>query len=244
MEEKAVLVTGASRGIGKAIAIALARDGFNIGVNYNTNQKGAEDAVGQITGLGHQAIILQADVSSPDDVKMMVKTFTERFPDVFGLVNNAGVYDRISFGDLTLAQWDQGIRTNLTSAYLVTRALLPYLPAGGRLVNISSVLAHSGSTQGAHYSAAKAGLIGFTKSLAHELAHKNITVNAVAPGAIDTQIIAGDTPEKRRKREQVIPLGRVGVTDEIAQAVSFLFSDKAGYVTGETINVNGGLVMD
>ncbi len=243
-EKGAVLITGASRGIGRAIAIALAEDGFDIGVNYHTNSDGAEEVVNQITGLGRKAISVQADVGVLEDVKNMVRTFTDKFPNVFGLVNNAGIYDRKEFMKLTIDDWENTIRTNLTSAFLVTRQILPYIKSNGRIVNISSVLAHLGSNFGAHYAATKAGLIGFTKSLARELAQKNITANVVAPGAIDTQIIAGDTPEKRREREKITPLGRVGQPNEIAATVAFLFSEKAGYITGETLNVNGGLIMD
>jgi len=240
---KAVLVTGASRGIGRAIAIELAKNGFDIGINYKTNSKGAQDVVEQIMAMGQKAVSLQADVGVEFDVKEMVKAFTEQFGTIFGLVNNAGIYDRKEFTKLTLQDWQNTIQTNLTSAFLVTQLLMPHISSNGRIVNISSVLAHTGSNFGAHYAATKAGLIGFTKSLARELAERNITVNAVAPGAIETQIIAGDTPEKRRERERITPLGRVGNTSEIAVTVAFLFSEKASYITGETINVNGGLIM-
>ncbi len=144
---------------------------------------------------------------------------------------------------LSLNTWESTLRTNLTSVFMVTKELLPHIGSGGRIVNISSILAHTGSNSGADYAASKAGMIGFTKSLARELSKKQITVNAIAPGAIDTQIIAGDTPKKRCEREQQTPLERVGRPEEIAGAVAFLFSDKATYITGETINVNGGLLM-
>lgn len=243
MEGSAVLITGASRGIGAAIALALAKDGFDIGVNYNTNAKGAQEIVDRIIAMGRKAVSLQADVGNEKDVKVMVHTFTENFKNISGLVNNAGVYNRMEFTKLDLKTWEHTIKTNLTSAYLVTHELLPYISKGGRIINISSVLAHRGSDSGADYAATKAGLIGFTKSLARELSKKGILVNAVAPGAIDTQIIAGDTPEKRRERERITMVGRVGQPDEIGATVAFLFSDKAGYITGETINVNGGLLM-
>lgn len=242
-EANAVLVTGASRGIGKAIALHLAKDGFDIGVHYYSNLEGALDVVNQITAMGKRAIALKADVGLETDVKEMINTFTSEFTNVFGVVNNAGVYERKPFQNLTLNDWEHTIRTNLTSIYLVTHELLPYIVENGRIVNISSVLAHRGSDFGAHYAATKAGIIGFSKSLARELGDKNITVNAVAPGAIETQIIAGDTPEKRKQREKLTPLNRVGQPEEIAATVSFLFSKSATYITGETINVNGGMIM-
>ena len=243
MVERAVLITGASRGIGRAIAIALAKDGFDIGVNYNSYSEGADEVVRRVMNLGRKAVPIQADVGQENEVKEMVKTFTREFSDVFGLVNNAGVYNRKEFLKLTISDWENTIRTNLTSAFMVTHELLPHIVQNGRIVNISSILAHTGSNSGVDYAATKAGLIGFTKSLARELAKKNITVNAVAPGTIETQIIAGDTPEKRKERERSTPLGRVGNPDEIAAAVGYLFSEKASYITGETLNVNGGLIM-
>lgn len=243
MSKGAVLVTGASTGIGRAISVALAKDGFDIGVNYFSNEPGANEVVNEIKSIGRNAIALHADVASEDQVKKMVATFTQSFNVVFGVVNNAGVYNRVNFEDMTLEEWNNTINTNLTSAYLVTKAILPYFKSGGRIINISSVLAHMGSNFGAHYAASKAGLIGFTKSLAREFSRKGIMVNAVAPGAIETRIIAGDTPEKRRERERITTVGRVGQPEEIAAAVVFLFSDSASYLSGETINVNGGLWM-
>lgn len=243
MEDKAVLVTGASRGIGQAIAITLAKDGYDIGINYKTNLEGARETEKQVKALGRRTLTLQADVGREDVVKDMVKKFVEEFPNVYGLVNNAGVYNRVNFDKLDLKTWRHTIDTNLTSAFLVTNALLPHIQPGGRIVNISSILAFRGSDSGADYAASKAGLIGFTKSLARELAKQKILVNAVAPGAIDTQIIGADTPEKRKEREAQTVVGRVGVSEEIAATVAFLFTPSASYITGETINVNGGLLM-
>ncbi len=240
---KAVLITGASRGIGRAIALELAKDGFDIGVHYNTYLDGANEVVNQIKDLGRDAIALQANLTQENEVKNLVNEFTKQFSSVFGLVNNAGVYNRVEFDKLTLTEWDDTLRTNLTSAFMVTHELLPHIIKGGRIINIASILAHSGSNYGAHYATSKAGLLGFTKSLARELNKKGILVNAVAPGAVDTQILAGDSPKKRRERESQIPLGRIGQPEEIGAVVGFLFSEKATYITGETFNVNGGLLM-
>jgi 3-oxoacyl-[acyl-carrier protein] reductase len=239
----AVLVTGASRGIGQEISVALAKMGFDIGINYFTNHDGAQETLRLIDGIGQKGIILHADVGQRDQVVGMVKEFTVEFPKVFGLVNNAGVYNRVSFEELDHKTWDYTIRNNLTSVYLVTHELLPHIFTGGRIVNIASVLAHRGSNYGADYATTKAGLVGFTKSVARELAKRNILVNVVAPGATDTRILAGDTPERRKQREEQIALNRIGRPDEVAGAVGFLFSDQATYITGETINVNGGMLM-
>ena len=242
-EPYAVLVTGASRGIGRAIAIRLAEDGFDVGVHYYSLQEGADEVVDKITSMGRSAVALKADLGFQNQVKDMVNNFITELPNVFGVVNNAGVYERKPFNELTYEDWENTIRTNLTSIYLVTHELLPHIAENGRIVNISSVLAHRGSDFGAHYAATKAGIIGFSKSLARELGDRNITVNAVAPGAIETRIIEGDTPEKRKQREKLTPLNRVGQPEEIAATVSFLFSKSASYITGETINVNGGMLM-
>jgi 3-oxoacyl-[acyl-carrier protein] reductase len=243
MEKRAVLVTGASRGIGRATALKLAYEGYAVGVNFKNNTEKARETVKKIIDSGGEAIELKANVGNEEEVNGMVKTFTGKFREIYGLVNNAGIYQRKRFHELTLQDWDETITTNLTGTFLCTKAALPYIPERGRIVNLASVLAHIGSSQGAHYAATKAGIIGFSKSLAMELAPRKITVNVVAPGAIDTDIIAHDTPEKRKDREKITPLGRVGQPGEIADAIVFLLSDKTGYITGQTINVNGGMWM-
>jgi 3-oxoacyl-[acyl-carrier protein] reductase len=243
MVKKAVLVTGASRGIGRATALKLGNEGYAVGVNYKDNAEKAREVVNKIIDSGGEAITLKANVGNEEQVNDMVKTFAEKFGEIYGLVNNAGIYQRKKFYELTLRDWNETITTNLTGTFLCTKAALSLIPEGGRIVNLASVLAHIGSSQGAHYAATKAGIIGFSKSLAMELAPRKITVNVVAPGAIDTDIIAHDTPEKRREREKITPLGRVGQPDEIADAIVFLLSNKAGYITGQTVNVNGGMWM-
>jgi 3-oxoacyl-[acyl-carrier protein] reductase len=213
-------------------------------VNFLQSEGDAGKVGDEIENIGAKAILLQADVGDEGQVSGMVDTFVAEFGAIHGLVNNAGLYDRRKFPDLALSHWEATIKTNLTGAFICTKAALDHMPEGGRIVNIASVLAHTGSSQGAHYAASKAGLMGFSKSLARELAPRNITVNVVAPGATETDIIANDTEEKRREREQATPLGRVGLPEEIADAVAFLMSEKASYITGETINVNGGMLMD
>ena len=243
MTKKAVLITGASRGIGKATALKLGNEGYAVGVNYKDNFEKAKDVVDLIADSGGEAMILQADVGVENEVNQMIESFVSEFEGIFALINNAGVYKRMKFHDLTIDDWQETINTNLTGTFLCTKAALPHISEGGRIVNFASVLAHMGSSQGAHYAASKAGIIGFSKSLARELGPKKITVNVVAPGATETDIIADDTPEKRKDREKITPLGRVAQPEEMAEAVNYLLSDHAKYITGETINVNGGMWM-
>jgi len=240
---KPVLVTGASRGIGRATALLLAEQGFELGINYLSNDKGAKAVADKIKRAGGRALLLKADIGSEKQVERMLKAFVDEYGVLYGLVNNAGVYDRCLFPELKPEKWERCIRTNLTGTYLCCRAALPHLAEGGRIVNLSSNLGRQGSSQGAHYAAAKAGIIGFTRSLAKELAPRKITVNAVAPGPIETDIIASDTPEKRAERVRTIPLGRVGRPEEVASAIAYFLSEKAAFVTGALLDVNGGLFM-
>jgi 3-oxoacyl-[acyl-carrier protein] reductase len=243
MTKKPVLVTGASRGIGRATAIKLGDEGYSVGVNFKDKKEKAEDVVDQIEKSGGEALALKADIGNEEEVGKMIGDFVDKFGRIHCLVNNAGIYERKKFHELNLQYWEDTIRTNLTGTFLCTKAALPFIPEGGRIINIASVLAHMGSSQGAHYAASKAGIIGFSKSLARELGPRKITVNVVAPGATETDIIAEDTPEKREERGKIALLGRVGQPEEIADAIIFLLSDKSQYITGETINVNGGMWM-
>jgi 3-oxoacyl-[acyl-carrier protein] reductase len=238
-----VIVTGASRGIGTATALLLADQGYGLGLNYLASGAEARQVLKAVEDRGARAMLLRADVGDDRQVRAMVGAFVRRFGSIYGLVNNAGVYDRRPFSDLTPELWERTIRTNLTGTYLCCRAALPRMADGGRIVNLSSNLGRQGSTQGAHYAAAKAGVIGFSRSLAKELAPRKITVNAIAPGPIETDIIASDTPEKRAGRIRTIPLGRVGLPSEIAAAVAYFLSEGAAFTTGAVLDVNGGLFM-
>jgi 3-oxoacyl-[acyl-carrier protein] reductase len=241
--KRPVLLTGASRGIGRATAILLAQQGYSLGLNYLENEKGAREVLGKVRSLGTRAVLLRADVGDDLQVEKMVAAFANEFGGIFGLVNNAGVYDRRRFFDISLTDWEMALRVNLTGTFLCCRAAVPHMIEGGRIVNLSSNLAKQGSGQGAHYAAAKAGVMGFTRSLARELAPRKITVNAIAPGPTETDIIASDTPEKRAERLRLIPLGRVGKPEEIAATVAYFLSDGAAFTTGAVLDVNGGLFM-
>lgn len=238
-------MTGASRGIGRACAIRLAKDGFDIVVNYHNNRSKAVGTLKLIEETGRQGFVMKADVSKDAEVlKMFAAADVELGPPLV-LVNNAGIYPRKPFDELTGEDWQQVISTNLDSMYFCSKYAIPSMKKAhwGRIVNISSMLGFSGSTQGAHYGASKAGVVGFTKSLALEVARYGIRVNAVAPGATNTAILAGYTKQQRKEKFGAIPAGRLGKPRDIAGAVSFLCSDDADYIVGETIHVNGGYLI-
>jgi 3-oxoacyl-[acyl-carrier protein] reductase len=237
---RTALVTGASRGIGAAIACALARDGWRVGVNYRSDRSGAESVVSEIESSGGQAVALEADVADAGAADELFGALESQFDGpVLALVNNAG----ISRDDLTPSlgdeDWDTVLQTNLTAAFRLTRrALRPMLRARtGRIVNVSSIAALRANPGQANYSAAKAGLIALTKTSAVEVARRGVTINAVAPGLIDTEFIGGASKELLA----AIPARRLGRPEEVAACVRFLTSEEAGYVTGAVLTVDGGL---
>lgn len=242
---RVALVTGASRGIGAATARRLARDGFDIAVNYRASQQDAEATVHDVERLGCRGVAVRADVSRFSEVRDLVARAVDRLGRLDVLVNNAGVYERRSLDETSPEDWDRRLAINLSSCFYAAKAAVPHLQraGGGRIVNVASVLAFRGTEHGAEYVASKAGIVGLTKTLALELAKDGILVNAVAPGAIDTAILAHDTPESRARREEAIPLRRVGTAEEVAAAIAFLVGPGGDYITGQVLHVNGGALM-
>jgi len=243
VKDQVAIVTGASRGIGRAIALQLAEKGAKIVVNYASSSTAAEKVVSEIIALGGEAIALQADVSQAGQVEDMVNKTLETFNRIDLLVNNAGITRDTLLLRMKLEDWQAVIDTNLTGVFLCTKAVSKIMLKQrlGRIINISSVAGQMGNPGQANYSAAKAGVIGFTKTVAKELASRGITVNAVAPGFIQTDM----TSEiKAEGILQYIPLGRFGKPEEIAGMVSFLATDPAAaYITGQVFNVDGGMVI-
>ncbi|MBI2656236.1 3-oxoacyl-ACP reductase FabG [Candidatus Woesearchaeota archaeon] len=242
MESKKVaLVTGASKGIGKAIAIELAKNNINIVINYNKDEKEASNVVEEIKKLGVESIAVKANVSSFEECSEMIEIIRKRFGFLDILVNNAGALMDKTLKNMTKEQWDFVLRTNLDGAFNVTKNALSIIKDNGRIINISSIVGIGGNFGQTNYAASKAGIIGFTKSLAKELGKHKITVNAVAPGFVETQMTKGVPFIRKRIILAMIPIGRAGVPEDIANLVAFLASDKAGYITGEVICVDGGL---
>jgi 3-oxoacyl-[acyl-carrier protein] reductase len=242
---KTGLVTGGSRGIGRAIGLRLARQGADVAFTYKGNAAAAAEAVSGIEAEGRRALAIQADASDPDAAETVVKQVLEGLGKVDILVNNAGVTRDDLIMRMTAEAWREVLETNLFGAFWMTKAVTrPMLKArGGRIVNITSVSGQAGQMGQANYSSAKAGLIGLTKASARELASRGITVNAVAPGFVLTELTK-DLPEALQAQiTERTPLGRFGTTEEVADAVAFLASDEAGYITGQVLAVDGGLVM-
>jgi 3-oxoacyl-[acyl-carrier protein] reductase len=242
---RVALVTGGSRGIGRAIALSLAAAGAAVAINYKGNQAAADDVVAAIGAQGGQALAVQADVAVGEDVERLFKAVGERFGKLDILVNNAGITRDTLLLRMKEADFDAVLDTNLRGAYLCSRAALRPLMKSkhGRIINISSVVGLMGNAGQANYSAAKAGLLGLTKAIAREMASRAITVNAIAPGYIDTEMTAGLGDDLKSKILENVPLGRLGTPDDIAGTVCFLASDAAAYITGQTITVDGGMVM-
>ena len=238
---KVALVTGASQGIGKITALALAREGANIVVNYIGDHEGAKSVVEEIKKSGQEAAAIEADISNFKQVEGMFEKVKEKFGKLSILVNNAGIVKDRTLKNMSQEEWQKVIDINLTGAYNVTKNALPILEDNGRIISISSVAGTCGNFGQCNYAASKAGIIGFTKSLAKELGKRKITVNAVAPGFIDTAITKDIPFLRKRLILALIPLKEFGKAEDVANTISFLASDKASYITGEVINVGGGL---
>ncbi|HEY4717418.1 MAG TPA: 3-oxoacyl-[acyl-carrier-protein] reductase [Anaerolineales bacterium] len=245
LANKTAIVTGGSRGIGRAIAIELAARGASVLVNYNTNGVAAEEVVLKIVNAGGKAAALPGDVAKVADAQALIKAAIEKFGGLDILVNNAGITRDMLIMMMSEEAWDAVIDTNLKGSFNCAKAAVRHMmkTRSGRIINITSVSGQIGNAGQTNYSASKAGLIGFTKALAREVAGRNITVNAIAAGYVDTEIWAGVPAEMRDAFVKMIPLGRKGAPEEIAYAVAFLASEEAAYITGQVLAVDGGMAM-
>ena len=246
MEEKQVVfITGGSRGIGKAIALKYAEEGYNIAVNYVSDNTNVEELKKEFKEKGAESLILKADVSKSDEVEEIIKQIIEKFGKIDVLVNNAGITKDMLLMRMKEEDFDKVIEINLKGTFLVTKAVTPYMmkKRNGRIINLSSVVGVTGNAGQCNYSASKAGIIGFTKSIAKELASRNIRANAVAPGFIDTDMTSVLSEEVKTSINSQIPMKRMGTAQEIANVVYFLGSEESAYITGQVINIDGGMVM-
>jgi len=240
---KTALITGASRGIGRAIALKFVEHGAFVGINYISNDEAAEKTLQLIDEIGGKGVLLKGDVADSSDAAQIVNDLVKQKGQIDILVNNAAIYIRNKFIDIPLNTWEQVISNNLTSAFLLSKAALPHMKPNSKIIFISSQLAFKGSSHGADYASSKAGILGLMRSLALELAVKKICVNAIAPGTINTDLISNYTNDMKLERINEIPLKRLGTPEDIANCCLFLASGLSDYITGETINVNGGLYI-
>lgn len=245
LDGKVAIITGASRGIGRAIALEFARNKAKIVVNYAGNRTAAEEVAGMIKEAGSEAVLFQGDVSQPETAEALVKTAIDHFGRVDILVNNAGITRDTLLVRMKDEDWDAVLTTNLKGVFCCTKAVAKVMmkQRSGKIVNMASVIGQMGNAGQANYAAAKAGVIGLTKSTARELASRGITVNAIAPGFIMTDMTAVLSEQAKEEHTKQIPLGRMGTPADVAAAVLFLASDAANYITGQTLNVDGGMVM-
>jgi 3-oxoacyl-[acyl-carrier protein] reductase len=244
-EGRVAVVTGGGRGIGRAVAVRLANEGANVAISYRSNDAAAEEVAEEVRAAGAQCETFKGDVASPEDVDALFKGVGEAFGPVEILINNAGLTRDNLMMRMKENEFDEVLSTNLKGTYLCTRAALrPMVRARwGRIVNVSSVVGLVGNAGQANYAASKAGIIGFTKSVAREVAQRGITANVVAPGYVETELTSSLSEEvKDRIREQV-PAGRFAEAEEVAEVVAFLAGEGAGYITGQTLAVDGGMTM-
>ncbi len=242
---KVAFVTGASRGIGRAIAVRLAADGAKVALNFASNSAKAEAVKSEIEAAGGEAMLVQGDVSNFETVTTLIKQIVDAWGRIDILVNNAGITRDNLLLKMSEDDFDKVIATNLKGVFNCTKAVTKLMmkQRSGRIVNMSSVVGLKGNISQANYSAAKAGIIGFTKSAARELASRSVTVNAIAPGFIDTDMTAALSEKVKEVMLQEIPVGRMGTPEDVANAVAFLVSDQAAYITGQVLSVDGGMTM-
>jgi acetoacetyl-CoA reductase len=244
LKEAVVVVTGASRGLGRAIAEEVARGGAKVVVNYSRSKEPAEELVNEISENGGEAIAVQADVSDAEQAQKLIDQAIEEYGRIDVLVNNAGINIDRTLKKLSVDDWDKVIQVDLNSAFYTVHAVLPHMTeqGGGKIINMSSFVGEAGNIGQANYSAAKAGLLGFTKTAAKELARSGITVNAICPGFIETDMVASIPEDARNKLLKTVPLGRFGQPEEIARAVCYLVED-GDYITGQSLDINGGVYI-
>ena len=242
---KVVLVTGATRGIGKQIAITFAKEGYDVAINYRKENEELENTKKEIEANGVKCLAVQGDVSNFEDCERFVKEIIEEYGRIDVLVNNAGITKDTLLMRMKKEEFEQVIDVNLVGTFNVTKNVISYMikARSGRIINISSVVGVSGNAGQTNYSASKAGIIGFTKSLAKEVASRNINVNAVAPGFIETDMTNVLKDEVKEAISKQIPLSRMGTANDVANAVKFLASDDSSYITGQVINIDGGMLM-
>ena len=245
LENKVALVTGSGRGIGRAIALELAKRGCGVVVNDDKNLQEGIEVVDEIKKIGQRALHIQADVSYPDQVEKMIETVLDEFDRIDILVNNAGIAMDKKLENMSIEQWNRVISVNLTGTFNCTKAVITHMKGhdGGKIVNIASVVGEIGNFGQANYAASKGGVIAFTKTVAKEYAKYGVLVNAIAPGFINTKMVEGIPQKVIQKILEQIPLGRLGEPEEVAKLVGFLASNDANYITGQVIRINGGMYM-
>jgi acetoacetyl-CoA reductase len=244
LSDKVAIVTGSSRGLGRAIAAELADHGAKVVINYNENQKEAESLAAELKGKGSDVLVLQAGVADANECARLIDETVKHFGGVDVLINNAGVNRDRTIRRMTIGEWDEVIATDLSSIFYCTYAAVPHMieRGGGRIVNMSSIVGQMGNLGQSNYAAAKAGIVGFSKSAAQELARFNITVNALCPGFIETEMVTNLTEDVQKALLAKIPLGRFGKPEEVARITRFLVTE-GEYITGAQININGGMYM-
>lgn len=244
-EQRVAIVTGGARGIGAAITTALARSGVHVAAGYSSNSQAAEDLAGKLGAEGASVSVHKGNVGKPEDCARVVAEVLQARGRVDYLINNAGVTVDKTMRKMTIDDWHAVLRVNLSGAFYMAKAVLDHMldREFGRIVNISSVIGQTGNVGQVNYAASKSGLFGMTQSMAREVAHKGITVNCVAPGYIETEMVAAVPERVLEKIVAKIPVGRLGQAKEVARAVQFLVDDDAGFITGSVISVNGGMDM-
>lgn len=245
LDGRVAIVTGASRGIGRAVALELGRRGASVVINYNKSPEGAEQVVNEIQAAGGKAAAFQADVSNTAAAQALIKFAVDTFGDLHILVNNAGITRDMLIMMMSEEDWDSVIDTNLKSTFNCSKAAVKHMMRKryGRIINMASISGQMGNGGQTNYSASKAGQIGFTKALAREVSSRSITVNAIAPGFVDTEILSAMAPETLAAAIKMVPLARLAKPEEIGYAVAFLASDQAAFITGQVLGVDGGTAM-